>query len=383
MDVFTPLERTKDDIRPYVNVIIADRVFSCLLDSGASVSCFGGNINNFFVSFGFQLEHFKSFVTTADGKVQNVFGTMDIPVSFKDKKHIISFFVIPTLSPTIILGVDFWRQFQLAPQLFPEVDFSSINRGKQVNEVRKITSASFLSPRDDNCRLKNIIDKFETISFEKCGLGLTHLVQHHIETTGPPIKQRYYPLSPARQRLLEAELKEMLAMGVVRPSRSAWSSPVLLVTKKDGSARFCLDSRKINEVTKRDSYPLPYVSRIVDKLRGARFISSVDLSKAFWQNALDEASAPVTAFVVPGYGLYEFTRMPFGLKNAPSELQRLIDKLFGPEFDENVFGYVDDLILISDDFDSHLKLLQKVFERLKEAGLTINLKKSEFCKKEL
>lgn len=380
-DACVPLSDCGLDVRPHINIKIKNLVFSGLLDSGASVSCFGGSVYNFFLSLGFKLNKLDSYVTTADGKRQDIIGTIRVLVLYNNIKKYIKFFVIPSLSSSIVLGVDFWKQFDVAPQLFPKVD-SNVNFEKVVNEVRKLTSASLLSPQD-NHKLNSVIVKFKSISFEERGLGKTHLVRHKINTTGDPIKQRYYPLSQTRQKQLEEQLKEMLDLGVVRRSRSAWSNPVLIVPKKDGSVRFCLDSRRLNSVTLADSYPLPYISRILDKLRGARFISSIDLSKSFWQIPLDKESCPKTAFVVPGHGLFEFVRMPFGLKNAPSELQRLVDALFGPEFDENVFCYLDDLIIISEDFESHLKILNKIYERLRDAGLTVNLKKCEFCKDEL
>lgn len=370
----------ENDGRPYVNVYILNNFYSALLDSGASLSCLGGDSYKIFIKLGIELVKVNFSVSTADGANQPVLGTMSLPVTYKSITHTILFYVIPTLSPSFILGIDFWKQFHIAPELFSKaIGPTSENK---INGLRAIQPASSLSP-SENQALSAIIKKFESISFEKRGLGLTHLVKHKINTTGPPIKQRYYPLSPARQKQLELEVDEMLKLGVIRPSRSPWSSPVLIVTKKDGTGRFCLDSRKINNVTIRDAYPLPYISRILDKLGGARYVSSIDLSKAFWQIALDKDSCEKTAFVVPGRGLFEFTRMPFGLKNAPSELQRLADVLFGPEFDDNAFCYLDDLILISEDLESHLNLLNRVYERLRDAGLTINLKKSEFCKSEL
>lgn len=376
--VRTTAEPSRDN-RPHANVLVLDHPFTGLLDSGASVSCLGGNVFSVFVNLGFVLDKTDSFVITADGRRQSVLGTMLLPIIYNGVMKVLLFHVIPSLSPSIIFGVNFWRQFRIAQELFPTVSHTNNNA---VNEIRTLTPASKLSPKD-SIVLNDIVNKFRSISFEECGLGLTHLVQHRIETTGNPIKQRYYPLSPARQKQLEAELDEMLKLGVVRPSRSPWSNPVIIVSKKDGSGRLCLDSRKLNNSTLRDSYPLPYISRILDKLRGARFVSSIDLSKAFWQIALHKDSCEKTAFVVPGRGLFEFVRMPFGLKNAPSELQRLADFLFGPEFDDNVFCYLDDLILISEDLETHFKLLLKVFQRLKEAGLTVNLKKCEFCKEEL
>lgn len=380
VDALPQEKDSTEDERPYADIFILNNNYKALLDSGASLSCLGGDSYKIFLDLGVELVKVDFSVTTADGTSQPVLGSLTLPVTYNSTTKEVIFYVIPTLTPNFVLGVNFWKQFRIAPELFSEVRVP--HQKGQINEVRAIRPASSLT-NAENKALSDVVKKFESISYEKKGLGLTHLVQHKIHTTGPPIKQRYFPLSPARQRQLDAEVDEMLKLGVIRPSRSPWSSPVLIVQKKDGTGRFCLDSRKINDVTTRDSYPLPYITRILDKLGGARYISSIDLSKAFWQIALDKDSCQKTAFVVPGRGLFEFTRMPFGLKNAPSELQRLADALFGPEFDDNAFCYLDDLILVSEDLESHLCLLNRVYERLRDAGLTINLKKSEFCKAEL
>jgi hypothetical protein len=185
------------------------------------------------------------------------------------------------------------------------------------------------------------------------------------------------------QKIIDKELDEMLELGVVQESKSNWSNPTLIVSKKDGSNRFCIDSRRLNEVTKSCNYPLPNMQQILSNLRNAKFISSIDLSKAFWQIKLEKSSREKTAFAVPGRGLFHFVRMPFGLKNAAGELQHLVDNIFGPKYFKDVFCYLDDLIIVSPDFNSHLRTLDEVHSKLKEAGLTIKLSKCEFCKEKL
>lgn len=368
------------DGRPYAQFSIDNVTFSGLLDSGASVCCLGNNAHLPFTNKGYLTRPCSSTVTTADNNYQNVNGLLSLPVKCDNKTVIIDFFIIPSIAQKFILGVDFWKAFNVAPQVFETC--STASQTPQISEIRTIIPCKNLNPLQSQ-QLGQITNKFESISFERCGLGLTNLVTHHIKTTGPPIKQRYYNLAPQKQKQLEKELDDMLRLGVVVPSRSAWTNPTLLVSKKDGTARFCLDSRRLNACTLADAYPLPLVHSILDKLRNARFISSIDLSKAFWQIPLDSSSCEKTAFVVPGRGMFHFKRLPFGLKNSPAELQRLMDQLFGPEFDNNLFCYLDDLIIISDTFEKHLLLLEKVFQQLKSAGLTINLKKSEFCKSRL
>lgn len=157
-------------------------------------------------------------------------------------------------------------------------------------------------------------------------------------------------MSPYLLKFLYEELDDMLRLGVVEESHSPWNSPVLLIKKRDREYRFCFDGRKLNEITKRDSYPLPRIDRILNLLRGAKYISSIDLRKAFWQVPLDKDSREKTAFSVPGRGLYQFTVMPFGLCNSAQTQQRLCDALFGPKYEPNVFTYLDDIIIVSSTF---------------------------------
>lgn len=371
-----------DDSRPYLEFSVGNKIFSGLLDSGSNCCILGMNSHLKFLSDGYKLERIPDSISnsayTADGSTQKVIGAIDIPVTCDNVTKIIKFMVIPQFDLSFILGFDFWIKFDLAKELWRNIIF--------VNEIKvktcSITCAAELSP-SENRLLKNTISLFEDISYEKKGLGLTHLVKHKIKVTSDPFKQRYWPLSPAKQKELFDEVDVLLKENIIQPSKSPWCSPVLAVEKRDGSTRLCLDSRRLNSITIRDSYPLPYPSRILDSLRGARFISTIDLSKAFLQIALEDSSKEKTAFVVPGRGLFEFIRTPFGLTNAPAELQRLVDRLFGPEFDNILFCYLDDLILVTDDFKLHIEYLNKINTVLKEAGLTVNLKKCEFCKDRL
>uniref|UniRef100_A0ABD2XP31 Reverse transcriptase domain-containing protein n=1 Tax=Trichogramma kaykai TaxID=54128 RepID=A0ABD2XP31_9HYME len=171
----------------------------------------------------------------------------------------------------------------------------------------------------------------------------------------------------------------MLADGVIERSASAWSSAPVIVKKADGSNRFCIDYRDLNKVTKKDAYPVPNIDHILDKLRRARYITTIDLKSAYFQIKMEESSKKFTAFAIPGSGLYQFLRLPYGLCNAPASFQRLIDALFGPEFEPHVFGYLDDIIIVTESFDEHMKWLEIVLTKLRDAGLTVNRKKCDFC----
>jgi len=171
-----------------------------------------------------------------------------------------------------------------------------------------------------------------------------------------PVKQRFYPVSPSVEKLLYAEIDRMLQLDVIEPSVSPWSSPMRLVVKPN-KIRLCLDARRLNEATKKDAYPLPSIDGIFSRLPKANIISMLDLKDAYWQIQLSSESKPLTAFAVPGRPLYQFKVMPFGLCNAPSTMCRLMDQIIPPDLRDCVFGYLDDLCVVTEDFASHLSVL--------------------------
>lgn len=175
----------------------------------------------------------------------------------------------------------------------------------------------------------------------------------------------------------------MLKAGIIEPSFSEWSNPIVMVKKPNGKYRFCLDFRKVNGVSKKDAYPLPNMNGILDKLRSARYISTIDLSQAYFQIPLAKESREITAFSIPGKGLYHFTRMPYGLTGAPAMFQRLLDKSIGSEMEPHVFAYLDDIVIVTPIFEEHLERLERVLSKIFAAGLTINPDKCEFCRSQV
>lgn len=322
-------------------------------------------------------------VTAAGGENIKSLGYINIPISFENQYHILKAFVIPQIKRNLILGVDFWRKFKLCPKFIGSIAMAKTNNCSLVTSQSTFIQGYENLDQSQKQLADNVIKQFEDISFQNKGLGVTNLITHRINTgDSEPIRQRYYRLSPEKQRILVEQVDEMLSLDVIEPCESAWSSPVLIVTKKNGQPRFCLDSRKLNSVTKRDAYNLPYISEILDNLRDSRYLTSIDLSKAFWQIPITPEDRDKTAFYVPGRGTFRFKRTAFGLTNAPATQQRLVDLLFS-KFDLKVFAYLDDIIIISEDFNSHVTLLLRVLDELKQANLTINLEKSNFFRSQL
>ncbi|CAB0030668.1 unnamed protein product [Trichogramma brassicae] len=265
---------------------------------------------------------------------------------------------------------------QEPPKIIDDLKASAYSDNDEYSDV--CVSAGLCELSDEQKRaLDAMIEKL--LAAKPSNLGLTTLTEHHIEVQGAaPIKHLSRRMSPKMLEVAHAEVDKMLADGVIERSASAWSSAPVIVKKADGSKCFCIDYRDLNKVTKKDAYAVPNIDHILDKLRRARYITTIDLKSAYFQIKIEESSKRFTAFAIPGSGLYQFLRLPYGLCNAPASFQRLIDALFGPEFESHVFGYLDDIIIVTESFDEHMKWLELVLTKLRNAGLTVNRKKCDF-----
>lgn len=360
------------DPRPFIELKLFNTTLKGLLDSGASISLLGHECDKLLSNLGVKYKKLNSNVKTADGSRNKIIGYVDCPIEFNDRNKIIRFYLAPTLEGKMYLGVDFWREFSLAPEFVSELSLDPTCVDIDVHTLSL----------EDSQKLDNIKSLFP--SFEKDGLGKTHLIEHVIDVgSNKPIKQRFYPVSPAIQDLMYAELDRMLELGVIEESMSSWNSPVVLVRKPGGKIRLCLDSRKLNSITVKDAYPLPHIDGLLGRLKDTHFITSIDLKDAFWQVPLEESSRDKTAFTVPGRPLYQFRVMPFGLCNSPQTMCRLMHKTIPHIFQDQIFVYLDDLLIISATLSEHFELLTLVAKLLKNAGLTINVQKSKFVMKKL
>lgn len=379
------------DSRYYATLKILGLPFTGLLDSGATISVISKKFCDKIVAMGFKLQPIpKENISTADGTNHTINSMVHVPVEFLEGYKVISFYIMEYLQHDLILGMNFFESFNLA---------INANYG-DLSCITPITSDLITNSKDESSkgistfRSRDDLAAHERASLDHvieemksnigAGLGKTSLISHRIDTGNHlPVSQRQYPFAPPIMREIEKEIQDMLDMGVIEPSYSSWRSPVLIVKKATGKNRLCLDSRQLNKITKKDSYPLPRVTTILDSLRNAKYLSTIDLRSAFWQIPLDESSKEKTAFGLAGKGLYQFKVMPFGLVNASQTQQRLMDRLFPPEFEGQIFSYLDDIVISNDSFASHMTALTHVKNQLSAAGLTINLDKCQFARSSL
>ena len=248
-------------------------------------------------------------------------------------------------------------------------------------QLRKTFIASRIQLSDEgSSQLGYLLAEYhDTFSLSDNERGETDLVEFKINTgDAPPKKQAARRIPFAARQEIAKQLEEMQKNNVIKPSKSPWASPVVLVRKRDGTLRFYVDYRALNSVTKPDVFPLPRINDLLDQLGKSRYFTTLDLKSGYWQIKVHADSQEKTAFIIYK-GLFEFRVMPFGVTNAPAVFQRLMQQVLaglqserGAEF---VSGYLDDVIVFSETLMDHINHLKAVFDCLKEAGLMLNLKK--------
>ncbi|GFX38182.1 retrovirus-related Pol polyprotein from transposon 297 [Trichonephila clavipes] len=234
---------------------------------------------------------------------------------------------------------------------------------------------------DANISFKNILSEYPDLSNPSLiSKSASHGTVHHIITTGPPVTARPTRLHPKLYDAVKVEFEFLLAQGIIRPSKSPWSSPLHVVPKSDSTVRPVGDYRQLNSVTEFDSYPMPYLNDFAHALHGKRIFSKIDVFKAFHQIPIAECDIPKTAVTTP-WGLYEYTHLCFGLVNAPQTFMRFMHEVLrGLPF---CFVYLDDILCYSEDAEEHRSHLRTIFQRLSSYGLKLNISKCVFGVTEL
>ena len=251
-----------------------------------------------------------------------------------------------------------------------KLDFSTIEVGDMSMEDKAQLVA--LLERMANC-----------FSASDTDLGLTHLGEMRIHLMSDrPVHYRPYRLAQVERAKVREKIQSLLASGVIRESESEYASPIILIPKKNGDVRMCVDYRALNRSTVKDRYPMPLVSDQLDRLAGKCYFTTLDLAQGYHQVPMHPDSVPKTAFVTPD-GHYEYLRVPFGLANAPAVFQRVINKMLGDLQNGAVLAYMDDLLIPSATISEGMVLLERVLNLVAEAGLKLNLSKCSFLKGQL
>ena len=211
------------------------------------------------------------------------------------------------------------------------------------------------------------------------GLPPSRPEDHHIDLlpNAVPWARSPYRLAPPELEELRRQITHLIKIGHIQPSISPWGAPILFVKKKDGTLRMCIDYRALNKMTALNSYPLPHIEDLLDKLQGAKYYTKLDLDMAYHQMRIHPPDIPKTAFNCP-LGHFEFKVLAFGLTNAPATFQTLMNRVLQPYLDKFVIVYLDDILIFSKDFQSHLTHIRQVLQALHENELYAKPKKCSF-----
>ena len=221
--------------------------------------------------------------------------------------------------------------------------------------------------------VENLIKNHQKLFSEDSSgiLNQTHIVECDIDTgSHPPIKQRAYRVPLNKRKIIDKEIDNMLKLGVIQPSKSNWASPVTVQPKKGGEHRFCIDFRKVNDITTEEIAAIPRIDEIFDELGKAKFFTALDLKSAYWQVPLTKRSRHKTAFICHK-GLFEFLRMPFGVRNAPALFQRSMSQVLQKFIGTSCFVYLDDIVIYSETLEEHIQHVDEILSALEEANLKL------------
>lgn len=315
----------------------------------------------------------------ANGSKINTYGEKTLSINLGLRRNFVWTFIVADVSQPII-GADFLEHYKIL------VDLAG---NKLIDRVTELTTPAGLSRATHHSirsidagvkpQVKQILEKYEDIT-RPSSLANTpkHNVRHHIITRGHPVSARARPLPPDKYHIAKKEFQNMMELGICRPSDSPWASPLHMVKKKNGEWRPCGDYRMLNKVTVPDKYPLPRLSDFTYILENGKIFSKIDIRKAYFCIPVEEVEK--TAIITP-FGLFEFPKMPFGLRNAGQTFQRFMDSIFRDL--DFAFVFCDDILLSAPDETTGLQQLETVFQRLQENGITINLEKCSFLQSEL
>ena len=249
----------------------------------------------------------------------------------------------------------------------------------KLESIDDIAMGENLSEEQKN-KIKKLVTDYKDIFAQNPKNPKRTVMMKHKIVTGDalPVKSKIRRTAAAWEDYIDGQVKEMLKHDIIRPSCSPWNSPLLLVKKKDNSMRFVCDFRGLNDVTKKDNYPLPHIRDVVDKMEGSEFWTTLDAASAYWSMPLDEQDREKTAFAVPR-GKYEFNVTPYGLTNAGASYQRLMDVCLSGLPTNRILAYMDDIVIFSRSFEQHMTDVEAVFQRLRTANIALKASKCVFA----
>ena len=377
--------RTEDTMQVYIT--LGNEQFVALLDSGSTHNFIRGDVARR-VGLHSSACPGRGVIVANGDRVECTGLARDVGVRIADEFFSVDCYSIPLDKWDMILGVTFLRT--LGPILwdFDDLCMAFTREGRRVfwrgigstrhdvQSTRRLNSLRSSAP----ALLDKLLQSFDDVFATPQGLPPARACDHriHLLPNSAPVAVRPYRYPQFQKDELESQCAAMLQQGVIRPSTSAFSAPVLLVKKQDGSWRFCVDYRALNKLTVKDKFPIPVVEELLDELQGARFFTKLDLRSGYHQVRMHEADIEKTAFRTHE-GHFEFLVMPFGLTNAPATFQSLMNSVLRPFLRKFVLVFFDDILIYSPSWSAHLQHINAVLSALREHHLRLKQSKCSFA----
>lgn len=367
---------------------INHRIYTALVDSGASDNFIQADL----VPALEISSKTKKVSYATSNHVATTLGTCTVPLVIEGRVFITECQVIEELREELILGFPWMEQQEAlidtsrkciylghSPRVITHWRGARIQR-ENIQKPLTLTDEQLGPERPEE--LREVLQEFACIFHEELTQPTTKTVTHRINLTdSSPVRLRPYKYSPKKVKVIREEITKMLEAGVIRESTSAYCSPIVIVEKKTGEPRFCVDYRRLNKVTVSEFAGLPPITDMLKSVGKAKYFSVIDLKSGYWQIPMEEASKQFTAFSTPDGGQYEFNVLPFGLKNAPASFQKMMQHVLAGYVGQIALAYLDDVVVFSENFDDHLDHLRRIFERFKIHGLHCGIKKCQFARK--
>ena len=342
-----------------------------------------------------ELQRNLQTIRQANGSVLPNLGSASLRISLGDNTIKDVRVIVADIEDEGLLGMNYLRAVNGKIDMADcslELGNTSLYGGNSTNQAASCNRVQVPSHLEDLChrtetvlpsehhyKIRSLLYEYKDVfSSGEYDIGQTTVTQHNIiiRPGTCPIKQAPYRAPIEKRMEIDRQVTNLLQRGLIEPSNSPWASPALLVDKKDGTQRFCIDYRKLNAATVKDGFPIPRIDDTLDALNGAEYFSTLDLASGYWQVSLTEEARDMSTFCVRD-GLYRWKVMPFGLTNAPATFSRLMEQVFRGLQYRTLLTYLDDVVVYSDGVDSQLRRLRTAFERLRAAGLKLKPKKCE------